>query len=414
MIKVVKKPKRVGKFKFTVKGVSGATLLETRVKGSDGLFAVVNQLTYKQDRQRYKTYIRLSLEQWNNIEDPQTNKLKGIRNDIQTKIDKLREIIEGMESFNFAEFNKRYGKGKTALLLEAFELKAQRLTKLGRINTASYYDVTHRCIKKFTYPEVRISDITVDWLERFEAWMINQGMSYTTVAMYEKAIKAIINEYGNGLNYPFGEGLYQIPKSSGRRIALSLEQIGKIASAPLISDTDRMCRDLWMFMFLCNGINLNDMLRLRYSDIVGDEMRWTRRKTLRENRDKSQTIAYYLPEMREIVTLWGKPQYKPSDFIFPYLHDKNTPLEENRIIKNFTRLINRKMTLIGKRLGIGRISSYSARHSFSNIQMQSGASVAYISKALSHSNIKTTETYLGSFTSEAIKKQAKELTKYKK
>ena len=156
------------------------------------------------------------------------------------------------------------------------------------------------------------------------------------------------------------------------------------------------------------------MLRLRYSDISGDEIKWNRKKTFREKRDKSKTVAYYLPEMKEIVNRWGNPNSKPTDFIFPYLHDKLSPIDEKRIIKNVTSLINKKMKIIGKRLGIGPCSTYVARHSFSNIQMQSGASVAYISKALSHSNIKTTEAYLGSFTSEAIKKQANELTKYKK
>ena len=65
-------------------------------------------------------------------------------------------------------------------------------------------------------------------------------------------------------------------------------------------------------------------------------------------------------------------------------------------------------------MGIGSVSTYVAKQSFATVQMQADGNVAYISKDLSHSNIKTTQTYLGSFTSVAIKRQVEKLTKYKK
>jgi site-specific recombinase XerD len=42
-------------------------------------------------------------------------------------------------------------------------------------------------------------------------------------------------------------------------------------------------------------------------------------------------------------------------------------------------------------------TNYVARHSFATILLQSKAPIAFISKALGHSNLATTKAYLGSF-----------------
>jgi integrase len=385
------KAKKVTKFDFTINNVWGAVLQETRVKREDELYPITFRITFDRVQRRYKSGIKLTEKQWETIN---TKGLKQTREEIQKGLDDLKAIIKDIKPFSFVVFNKKLGKGKTNLLLEAFEFKVKELTKAGRIGTAEYYNSSSKMIKKFAHPGVKISDVTVDWLQRFEAWMTEKKKSVTTIAMYQRAVRSIFNEYSEGLDYPFKD--YEIPESSGRKIALNLEQIGKIASAPLITETEKRCRDLWLFSYLCNGINFADLLRLRYSDISGDEIRWDRKKTFREKRDKSKTVAFYLPEMDEIVKHWGNPERQPDQFIFPFLHAKVTPTQEKRITTNVTRLINKKMKELGKRLGIGSVTTYTARHSFATIMMQSGVSVAFISKALSHSSIATTQAYLGS------------------
>ena len=72
------------------------------------------------------------------------------------------------------------------------------------------------------------------------------------------------------------------------------------------------------------------------------------------------------------------------------------------------------MKIVAKQLNIDKpVTSYAARHSFSTILMRSGFSTEMISKALGHSNIKTTAAYLGSFEDEAILAASKALTAFK-
>lgn len=71
-----------------------------------------------------------------------------------------------------------------------------------------------------------------------------------------------------------------------------------------------------------------------------------------------------------------------------------------------TRAINKRMQEVGEQLGIGNISTYTARHSFATVLKRAGANIAYISESLGHQDLKTTENYLASFEREEREKNA--------
>ena len=70
------------------------------------------------------------------------------------------------------------------------------------------------------------------------------------------------------------------------------------------------------------------------------------------------------------------------------------------------------MKIIGESLGIGKITTYTARHSFATVLKRSGANIAYISESLGHADLKTTESYLASFEKEERLKNADLLTRF--
>ena len=63
-------------------------------------------------------------------------------------------------------------------------------------------------------------------------------------------------------------------------------------------------------------------------------------------------------------------------------------------------------------LGIGNISTYTARHSFATVLKRAGANIAYISESLGHQDLKTTENYLASFEREERQRNAELLTQF--
>ena len=69
---------------------------------------------------------------------------------------------------------------------------------------------------------------------------------------------------------------------------------------------------------------------------------------------------------------------------------------------------------IARQLGIeSDCTTYAARHSFATILQRSGVSTEFISEALGHSNVKTTQNYLAGFEDESKKEVVKALTAFK-
>lgn len=190
-----------------------------------------------------------------------------------------------------------------------------------------------------------------------------------------------------------------------------LEQIGKIANyTDGTADTARY-RDYWLFLYLCNGVNVADFVKLRYKDIVNGEICFVRQKTERTTKIRKEIRVVITGRMQEIIDQRGNLR-KSDNFLFPVLSGSESPVDLKRKTQLFTRAINERMNKIGQALGVGAISTYTARHSFATVLKRSGANIAYISESLGHQDLKTTENYLASFEREERVKNAELLTKF--
>jgi integrase len=299
----------------------------------------------------------------------------------------------------------------------AFKAKIETLVEEGAIGNSITYSCAVRHLKKYAGTNVLFDSITADWLKKYEKAMLAEGKSFTTISMYIRSMRALFNEAkAAGIikeaQYPFGKGKYEIPTGKGRKMALTLQQIKQIISYTDEAEATAHYRDLWFFSYLCNGININDMLKLKYANIDGDEIHFYRSKTLHTSKEKKEIEALLTPEMKQIIERWGNPDKNPNNYVFPFLTGTETPMEQKKKVQDITRRINKHMKKIGDTLGISGISTYTARHSFASVLKRSGANIAYISDSLGHSDLKTTENYLASFEKEDRIKHAAFLTNF--
>lgn len=223
-------------------------------------------------------------------------------------------------------------------------------------------------------------------------------------------LRAILNEAKrNGIikeqQYPFGRGRYEIQEGEGRKLALTLEQIGAIAHYEDGTEATAKYRDYWLFLYLCNGINVADFVKLKYRDILNGEICYVRQKTERTTKTRKEIRVIITEPMQRIIDRWGTPRHL-NGYIFPILNGVENALEIKHKTQYLTRSINRRMAEIGEKLGVGNISTYTARHSFATVLKRAGANIAYISESLGHQDIKTTENYLASFEREERQKNA--------
>jgi integrase/recombinase XerD len=407
-------------FDYSDSGITLTALLDDRRKCKDGLYSVRIRVTYQRVQRYFPTGKTLSIEDWDKLPITKIKKLGEIRSEIQVSVDKIKENVKDLiksDSFSFDALNKRLGSATSDTLNTAFTARIQELSSKGKVSTSDWYKYTLRSIELYAGKKIKFMQVTVDWLQRYEQHLLKEKKGYTTISMYMRALQVIMNEAKTAgivkpTQHPFGKGRYEIPQHEGRNIALTVSDIGKIVKYECETDTIERCRDLWLFSYLCNGANITDICKLKYSNISNGEVCFYRQKTLAKAKKKKLIYAVILPEMQSIISRWGNEDCGPDTFLFPILQGGESPEAERRIIKNITKLMNDKMKIVGKKLGIGSISTYTARHSYASVLKRSGANIAFISESLGHNDLKTTENYLASFEQEERIKNAALLTNY--
>ena len=135
-----------------------------------------------------------------------------------------------------------------------------------------------------------------------------------------RSLRAIVNiSIQDGImdanDYPFGKRRYIIPSGRNIKKALTLEEIGKIYHCRLPENsTTQMCRDYWIFLYLCNGMNVKDLCLLKYENIEDDFIVFHRAKTIRSKRSNPEPIRVALKdETKRIIGKWGRNPLIPTN-----------------------------------------------------------------------------------------------------
>ena len=402
---------------YSKDGITIAAMLDTRRAKTTGEYPVKIRVTYRRVRSYYATGKNLLKEDWERLGSTRQQTLLAVRKDIENSFELVRQAAEDLAFrgvFSISGINDRLNSASSASLQRSFENKIETLKQRGQIGTMMIYENALKAVLRFSPHPVRFGEVSVSWLKRFVDFLRQEGKSQTTIAITLRHIRAIINDAKREgtikeSQYPFGHGRYEIQEAEGRKMALTLEQIGQIARYEDSHEATAKYRDYWLFLYLCNGINVADFVKLKFRDIVDGEICFVRQKTEHTTRMRKEIRVIVTDRMQSIIDRWGNVP-APDHFIFPILEGREDALTLKHKTQYLIRAINKRMSSIGTALSIGKISTYTARHSFATVLKRAGANIAYISESLGHSDLKTTENYLASFEREERQKNAELLT----
>lgn len=403
-----------------------AIIQDTRKVTKNGLYPLKLRVTFNRVTRLYSISRELTEEQFSKLNSSKLRDeyLKDVRFYCDTIKQKAGEVSDEIEVFTFEKFKDAFfvNHNEEALTNDVYkniEYYIVQLIEEGRASTASSYQCTLNSLKKYK-KKLTFEEINAKFLNDYEKWMINSGNTSTTVGIYLRSLRTIFNQaIDKGIVskdiYPFKKKVFQI--SAGRNIkkALTMEELEMIFKYNTISGTaEDKAKDFWLFSYLCNGLNIKDIARLRFKDIQKDTITLIRAKTERTSKSNQKQIVIPITERsRVIIEKWKNDIQTPDFYVFPILEPKINPIRERELIQNFTKFINKYMKRIGNTLGIDKnLTTYVARHSFSTVLKRSGVSIEYISEALGHQNLKTTESYLDSFEESKKREYANLLTKF--
>lgn len=392
--------------------------LHTYYKDKKNRCKVYLKVTSEGKRKLYKTDYVLTEKEFTQVMSEKPGKLKEIKLKLMAIEKKASDIIrDEMEFFSWEQFERLFqtNRGTKKDLEFLFNQYIDDLRSQKRIGTAVSYECARTSLLKFK-SGAKLLDVTPAFLRSYEQWMLDKQASKTTIGIYLRSLRTIFNQcITSGLitstHYPFHQ--YEIPTSENIKKALNIEDIGRIFHYNSNNEVTNKMKDYWLFMYLCNGINVKDMCLLKYSNIQGDFLEFNREKTIRTKR-KSYPIRLAIQDRaKDIIQRRGQRMLSKDAYVFPEVQKGLTAERERQLIQQLTSLINTHMKAVAKDLKLkGPVTTYAARHSFATVLKRSGVSIEFISEALGHSNVKTTQNYLDKFQDEALKENTKSLTAF--
>jgi len=343
-----------------------------------------------------------------------------IRRIAQKKLEEANKIIDEIrEHFTFEEFKRIFESSTKSSkdVYSMFEEYIQLKRDNKQIGTASSYTDALNALKKYK-KNLQFRDITPEFLKKFE----NSYDNKNTVGIYIRPLRAVYNyaiakKVANANYYPFGKYSYKIPKTTSRNLALSNDILKPIFQYQQIHFTDEInlklfSIDLFIFSYLCNGINFADIARLKFSNIIDDKyIIYIRHKTQDTSKDETETPVYLNDVAKDIIKRHSNSYSKVDDYIFPIIDKEMSEEIIVQRIKEKRKRINKKLKEIAKELNISNFTTYYARHSFATNMRNENYSYDDIGDMMAHSNTTITKGYIDRGKLNSIKKASEDILK---
>jgi integrase/recombinase XerD len=409
---------------------NASKFLDKRFKLSNGNYKVRIRVTHERksiylntkfsfDEKTYKGKIEKGLNM-NNNED-----LTRARAEILAIETKANHVIKNMPVFTFEEFKTRFEqKGDRSDIIALLLQEAKDLKEAGKFSNANIYLSTGNVLQRYAMDKykkdtLKVSMLTVNELQSFQAWAeketpTKKAYSLTTISIYLVRVQKIFNTLiaSGELNqsaYPFGKGLYQIPETRNAKRPLTIDEIMLIYNYKPLTKVEDFAKSMFMFSYLCSGMNMADIFNLKHSDISGDRLTFVRRKT--KNKTPKTLTVILNQDIIDIIDR-HKVHVLNSDYVFKIFTAAMTDLERHNAKDVAIAAINRSLKSIAKKIGLrSDVSTYFARHAFATILMESEAPLAFISQKLGHSSLQTTQAYLSQFSKDKEEKYTSNLLK---
>ncbi len=170
------------------------------------------------------------------------------------------------------------------------------------------------------------------------------------------------------------------------------------------------CKNYFLFSYYCAGIRAADLIQLRWGNVTASG-----RLHYQMGKNHKERDLFLVEQAVEILRHYHREDAKATDYIFPLLSndaeyagyviqadkDRMRPELRHKMYQDISSknaLINKYLKKIAEKAEIEKpLSMHISRHSFAHIAQESGAESSAIKNILGHSNLATTERYMGSF-----------------
>ena len=339
-----------------------------------------------------------------------TKEAKIAFEEIQANYNQAKEIANELgNKFTFSEFSKRYhqvlsGKATITPLFSSLVNNYMERTDLEQ-KTKILYRTASNWLYNVCGKDIKTDDIDESTVHLIIKEMKANDVSLNSVRMYIRALGAMYS-YGikNSLTKsqnPFRhiEGL-TLTSTRRQNASLNDNELLQLLSYKPQTEKEQFGWDFFVLSLQLSGMNVGDILRLKNQAINNNEISFTRKKT---SRLEERTTIPLTKEIKRLLSKYGKINLSaPNDYILPYLANANSEKTIINTIGRIVKRINHGLSLITEKIGMRKVTTYTARHTFAIVLQARGKSVEQIQKLLGHASSTTTQNYIGTITTSTI------------
>lgn len=425
--------KCLAKFTSSNGSVFGSLILDIRKAGD---YSQPLPVAVRIAHEGKKAFLRLgekyTMEEWIQLCDYEKTGRRihlAEREEMKALMDKVKDLTNQLISegnFSIKRLQDRYQgkKDDTTSIYRIWDEYLQEKVDSGKAGTARVAkDVKNRFIKD-NGEHVEFGDIDSSFIQKWTAAMKDDELSVTYIGIVLRTFRTIVNIAINR-NLINGNTKDMFKDSGYNKKASRKHEFLDVATMKQLYDfwekeeakdengkelfppkaKHALFRDLglFLFMYLGDGQNLADTLRLEYDEWYfathGKQLRFLRHKTMDRNEDASEVIFPVTPEIKKILDKYAiKP--RQGQRVFPIMSKGITPDKEIWVIQRYNKYIRKHMEIVAKLLGLEQLPTPTwARHSFAtNLNNSGRVPYKYIVDSMGHSSSgDITSNYIGAY-----------------
>ena len=317
--------------------------------------------------------------------------LRKMRNQIDIRIRQLERTREEFAVEDILTQNA-FGTGKSQFyLLRYINAQIERKQELKKVGMAAAYKSTRSSLAKFIgRPDVRMSEVDLAFVRRYEDFLYSNGASGNTVSYYLRNLRSLYNQavtdgYHPRGEYPFAKAQTRPAKTVKR--ALSRTDMQNLADLNLENEPElEFTRDLYLFSFYAQGMAFVDIVLLKKTDICNGVLTYSRHKS------KQLIRIVVTPQMQGVIDKYNTE----NEYLFPIISGEYASgYQKYRLALG---RINRHLKKIAVVAEIKvPLTTYTARHTWATLARDYGAPISVISAGLGHTSEEMTRVYLKDF-----------------
>jgi len=344
------------------------------------------------------------------------NRLASERKELKSlmlKVEELANQLVDANNFSLRKLKDVY-QGRTIANVSIYSIWdsiiASKIEE-NKVGTARCNTDVRKRFERDMGKNLELSDIDRSLVERWVKIMKKNGLSPTTIGIALRTFRAVVNVcISRGL---ISGNTKEMFKDTGyNKVCSRKHEFLDVTTMRMLYDfwekdeakdkngkelffpkeKHAVFRDLglFLFMYLGDGQNLADSLRLTYDEWYfathGKQLRFLRHKTRERNESASEVVFPVTPELQKILDKYGN-EPKLGRRVFPIMSPLISAEKEVWVIQRYNRYIREHMAKIAELVGIEqRPTPTWARHSFAiNLNNSGVVPYKYISDSMGHS-----------------------------